>query len=126
MPAGSATKHRNLQKRMDLREAHKGGTKRLTYNPNRAMEEAEMPETNAIQAAYERFKLEWMLAHGYTLKDLIDELEQLRKESPELSLESIFHDWEFEYGFNTEIWPCFEEFLDCEYREMEDRDDGQQ
>lgn len=56
-----------------------------------------MPETNAIQAAYERFKLEWMLAHGYTLKNLIDELEQLRKESPELSLESIFHDWEFEY-----------------------------
>lgn len=53
---------------MDLREAHKGGTKRLTFNPNRAMEEAEMPETNAIQAAYERFKLEWMLAHGYTLK----------------------------------------------------------
>ena len=93
MPAGSATKHRNLQKRMDLREAHKGGTKRLTFNPNRAMEEAEMPETNAIQAAYERFKLEWMLAHGYTLKDLIDELEQLRKESPELSLESILHDW---------------------------------
>ena len=85
-----------------------------------------MPETNPIQAAYERFKLEWMLAHGYTLKNLIDELEQLRKESPELSLESIFHDWEFEYGFNTEIWPCFEEFLDCEYREMEDSDDGQQ
>ena len=85
-----------------------------------------MPEANAIQAAYERFKLEWMLAHGYTLKNLIDELEQLRKESPELSLESIFHDWEFEYGFNTEIWPCFEEFLDCEYREMEDSDDGQQ
>ena len=98
MPAGSATKHRNLQKRMDLREAHKGGTKRLTFNPNPAMEETEMPETNAIQAAYERFKLEWMLAHGYTLKNLIDELEQLRKESPELSLESIFHDWEFEYA----------------------------
>ena len=66
MPAGSATKHRNLQKRMDLREAHKGGTKRLTFNPNRAMEEAEMPETNAIQAAYERFKLEWMLATVHT------------------------------------------------------------
>ncbi len=75
-----------------------------------------MPETNAIQAAYERFKLEWMLAHGYTLKNLIDELEQLRKESPELSLESIFHDWEFEYGFNTEIWPCFEEFLATVYK----------
>ena len=81
MPAGSATKHRTLQKRMDLREAHKGGTKRLTFNSNPAMEETEMPETNAIQAAYERFKLEWMLAHGYTLKNLIDELEQLRNES---------------------------------------------
>ena len=87
MPAGSATKHRNLQKRMDLREAHKGGTKRLTFNPNPAMEETEMPETNAIQAAYEQFKLEWMLAHGYTLKKSHRRTGTTpKKESPELSL----------------------------------------
>lgn len=70
------------------------------------------------QVAYERFKLQWMLEHGYTLIDLIHELEMLRCESgPEISLESIFQDWEFGYGFQSEIWPCFDEYMDCEYQE---------
>lgn len=34
-----------------------------------------------------------------------------------MSLPDIFADWEFGYGFGSEIWPCFEEFLDCEYKE---------
>ena len=45
------------------------------------------------------------------------ELEKLREESPDMSLPDIFADWEFGYGFGSEIWPCFEEFLDCEYKE---------
>ena len=45
------------------------------------------------------------------------ELEKLREESPDMSLPDIFADWESGYGFGSEIWPCFEEFLDCEYKE---------
>ena len=45
-----------------------------------------MKNDNSPAAVYERFKLEWMLAHGYTLQDLVAELEKLREESPDLSL----------------------------------------
>ena len=59
-----------------------------------------------------------MLVHGYTLRDLIHELDELRKESdPDMTLESIFADWEFEYDFGSEIWPCFDEYMDCEGKE---------
>ena len=71
------------------------------------------------QKQYEEFRLRWMLDHGHTLPELIGELQKLREEgAPELSLQSVFSDWEFRYGFGSEIWPCYEEFLDCEYREM--------
>ena len=76
-----------------------------------------MMNDNTSAIAYEQFKLEWMLAHGYTLQDLVAELEKLREESPDLSLPDIFADWEYGYGFSSEIWPCFDEFLDCEYKE---------
>ena len=41
-----------------------------------------MKNDNSPAAVYERFKLEWMLAHGYTLQHLVAELEKLREESP--------------------------------------------
>lgn len=67
--------------------------------------------------AYERFRLQWMLDHGRTLSELIGELQKLRDEGdPEMSLQALFRDWEFGYGFGSEIWPCFEEFLNVEYK----------
>lgn len=76
------------------------------------------------QKLYERFKLQWMLDHGFTLKDLIHELSMVLDESDgDMSLEAIFEDWEFGYGFGSEIWPCFAEFLECEYKEMEGKKD---
>lgn len=85
-----------------------------------------MADNSAASAAYERFKLMWMLDHGFTLEDLVRELESLRAESPDLSIEALFHDWELECGFSSEIWPCFEEFLACEYLEMEVNEDEYQ
>ena len=40
-----------------------------------------MKNDNSPAAVYERFKLEWMLAHGYTLQHLVAELEKLRAEN---------------------------------------------
>ena len=77
-----------------------------------------IPKTGSPQAQYEKYRLQWMLDHNHTLSELIDELQKLRDESdPNMSLQSVFKDWEFGYGFGSEIWPCFEEFLDCEYQE---------
>ena len=76
-------------------------------------------ELKSAKAMYERFKLTWMLDNNFTLADLVHELVNLSVESdPGLSLDSVFTDWEFERGFGSQIWPCFEEFLECEYKEM--------
>ena len=63
---------------------------------------------------YEIFKLQWMLDHGYTLSDLIHELQLLQNENQDDSIKTLFDDWEYGYGFGSEIWPCYEEWLDCE------------
>ena len=75
---------------------------------------------------YERFKLQWMLDHGYTLADLMRELQGLQYDDPEDSdaistpITELFDHWEMEVGFGSEIWPCFGEYLQCEGGE----DDG--
>ena len=77
--------------------------------------EDQIEDAEAAHAVYERFKLEWMLDHGYTLKNLIEELETQREECPDLTLDSIFRDWEFNFGFGSEIWPSFWEYYHFEY-----------
>ena len=64
---------------------------------------------------YQKYQLQWMIDHGFSLKDLIHELDELREESdPDMSLESIFADWEYGYGFSSEIWVCESEWEECE------------
>lgn len=64
---------------------------------------------------YELFKLEWMISHGFTLKDLMSELAVTWENSDwDGDLPSIFMDWEYDSGFGGTIWPCFEEWLECE------------
>ena len=64
---------------------------------------------------YQKYQLQWMIDHGFSLADLIQELDKLREESdPDESLESIFADWEFGYGFGSEIWACEAEWKECE------------
>lgn len=77
---------------------------------------------NEKQKEYEKFKLQWMIDHGYTLVDLINELqvmidEDLDESDVPTALKSLFDDWEFGFGFGSEIWPCYEEWLDYEGNE---------
>ena len=64
---------------------------------------------------YEKYKLEWMIAHGYTLSDLILELELYRRqlEGEEPDLPKVFEEWEAEIGFpGAMIWACEDEWQD--------------
>lgn len=65
--------------------------------------------------AYEKYKLDWMLNHGYTLDDLISVLSDCIEEAKE-DLAVVFDVWESDYGFGSEIWVCFDEFIDNEYQ----------
>jgi len=81
-------------------------------NPN-FKEESKM---NIKQIAYEKYQLDWMLRHGYTLTQLIGELSVCMEEAND-DLETVFDVWEFDYGFGSEIWVCFDEFIVNEYQD---------
>ena len=59
--------------------------------------------------AYEIFRLQWMIDHGYGILAFIKNLETMIEEDQNesgvrTSLESLFHDWEFGIGFDGSIW----------------------
>ena len=75
------------------------------------------------EKAHEMYKLWWMLIHGHTLTELMQELKEVQYFDPEDSdqistpADELFLQWEEEYGFGGAMWPCLGEFLENEYRE---------
>lgn len=66
---------------------------------------------------YEKYQLQWMLDHGYSLRELIRELDDERQDHhPQASLMEVFDDWEMNTGFMGNIWACENEWEDCEAR----------
>ena len=87
---------------------------------------------------YERYKLQWMIDHGYTLQDLKEVFEEIlgdilldrpkgigegcilesdiRKEVFEVSDEAC-DTFLNEYGFNGSLYVCYGEFLCAEYQD---------
>lgn len=78
--------------------------------------------------AYRLYQLDWFQRHGYSLLDIAkylqeqleieDSVEEIRSIN-DILLENTFNEWEEETGFNGEIYVCYQEFLDCEYRETD-------
>lgn len=67
--------------------------------------------------AYEAYRLQWMIDHGYTLPRLVRELARMQEEFPDLGLEDLWEEWKQEYGFNGEIWASYTEWLNNEGKE---------
>lgn len=65
--------------------------------------------------AYAKYQLDWMIAHGHSITELLRELELMRQEDPERSILAMFEDWEYGFGFSGEVWACYDEFLETEY-----------
>ncbi len=65
------------------------------------------------EKAWQRYRLQWMLDHGFTLDDLTKELEDML----DVNLPEAFGDWEHNCGFGSQIWACKDKFLDCEFKE---------
>lgn len=63
---------------------------------------------------YQNYQLQWMQDHAHSLEDLIMSLEKYRNGRFGLTLPELFHEWEQDQGFNSEIWACEDEFEDCE------------
>lgn len=69
---------------------------------------------------YEKFQLQWMIEHGHSLRELMEELERVQYDDPEndvrmsTPITELFAEWGADRGFGSEIWPCEEEYESCE------------
>ena len=69
-------------------------------------------EENLKRREYQKFQLQWMIDHGFTLEDLIRELTVYAQDCElETPIDVIFEYWESDVGFDAEIYPCYDEWL---------------
>lgn len=67
--------------------------------------------------AYGMYQLEWMKQHGYTLQDLMEQIDVQEHGGSEATyMLTVFED---EGGFNGECWVCKEEFMQNEFQDKE-------
>lgn len=79
---------------------------------------AETDVSNIRELIYERYKLHWMATHGYSLSQMVEELQNLSDESADGdSVTELFDEWELMHGFGGAIWSGQSEFFDNEYKE---------
>lgn len=84
--------------------------------------DAIMTKEELQEEAYRLYQLDWMKSHGYSVRDLAmavinshndrSDPEDADAAKPDAS---AYDTWEYEDGFNGEIWACKEEFLESEY-----------
>lgn len=74
--------------------------------------------------AYQKYQLQWMIDHGYSLDDLIQELTSMQYDDPEDSdristpISELYGEWVMDVGFGSEIWVCEGEWGMSEKCEM--------
>ena len=65
---------------------------------------------------YQKYQLEWMIAHDHSIEELIQELTELQYADPDDSdristtVSELFSEWEADCGFGSEIWSCEREW----------------
>ena len=61
---------------------------------------------------YEKFQLQWMIDHGHSLSELMQELQDLQYDDPEDSdristpITELFRNWEMDRGFGLRFGPA--------------------
>lgn len=69
---------------------------------------------------YQKYQLEWLISHGFSLQDLMKELTELQYTDPEDSdmictpVSELFDEWATDIGFGSEIWVCEDEWNEYE------------
>lgn len=84
-----------------------------------------MTKQDFEQKCYDAYKLDWMISHGFSLRDYLEALiyedEEARAANcyPEGDARDIFESldasFEYETGFGGSIWVCKGEFLEAEF-----------
>lgn len=74
-------------------------------------------ETNDSKTSYKNYQLQWMIDHGYSLRDLMQSMDEYYDDKYDTigrSFDNLFTEWQNESGFNHELWSCKEEAINAE------------
>lgn len=69
---------------------------------------------------YEKYQLQWMIDHNYSLNDLMKELNDVQYDELDddgmtsAPVTELFKNWESDVGFGSEIWACKDEWEEYE------------
>lgn len=68
---------------------------------------------------YQKYQLQWMINHGYSIDDLIfglSNMQNSKEDSDKLfaPITELFDEWVMDVGFGSEIWACKSEWLNFE------------
>lgn len=83
----------------------------ITETAKRTMIQANL--TGLAERAYGMYQLEWMKQHGYTLQDLMEQIDV--QEHCGLEVAEMFKIFQ-EDGFYGACWASYDEFLDNEFQ----------
>ena len=75
---------------------------------------------NGELSDYEKFQYQWLIDHGYSLTDLIKALDEYK---PTMDLLNVFDDWEYEHGFDGQLYPSAGEYYNNGYLKEGDLDE---
>lgn len=69
--------------------------------------------------AYELYKIDWKKAHWITPEIEKDSLKNYYECLVDFDDSYLYKNYIEEFGYNGELYVCFEEFLDCEYQDKD-------
>ena len=80
-------------------------------------------EKTISQKAYGKYQMNWMMSHGYSLYDVFDAIKEAIDENNRYDTDddvfSYIRNYFDDQGFGGELFVCFEEFMDNEYKDIE-------
>ena len=74
---------------------------------------------NIRKIAYNKYQLDWMKQHNFSLSELMTVLTEIQDEDLSVSVDELFDEFEFTIGFRGVVWSSYSEFLDNEYQDEE-------
>lgn len=95
-------------------------------DPELKMEKDKM-ETKGLKG-YEKYQLEWMIEHNYSLDDLIgnlqavwEKLDEEKEENEVIDVTTTYEVWYDSFGFDNELFVSKNEWSNNEEKEYEDK-----
>lgn len=67
---------------------------------------------------YERYQLEWMIEHGHSLTELVEDMSELSYDMPNTDIGALFDAWEADCGFGGEVYASESEWREAEGKEQ--------